>query len=243
MISFHRMTTGLRVPLAIAAAVALMISQGRPLMGGDGMPSKTNLPKADYRGLTLEEAVEKRRSVREFTKQPLSLKELSQLLFAAAGRTGSVHGFGLRAAPSAGALYPIDVYVLVSSVEGLEPGIYRYSTEEHALERLKSGLFAQQAQKESLGQEAVGGSAATFILAAVFERCRVKYGDRALRYIYIEAGHISENIYLQAASLGLGSVAVGAFSDQGWNRLLGLDGEKESVVYMHPVGKVKQPAP
>ena len=202
------------------------------------MPGAIKLPEPGFRGLRLEEAILKRRSIREFASKPLSLKELSELLFAAAGRTAGPRS-KFRAAPSAGALYPIDVYAMVNSVESLPPGIYRYRSEDHGLELVKEGPFAGQAQAQSLGQGAMGGCAAAFVMVAAFDRCRAKYGDMALRYVYMEAGHISQNIYLQAASLGLGSVAVGAFSDDGWNKLMGLDGKKESVVYVHPVGKVR----
>ncbi len=200
---------------------------------------KISLPEADFRGLKLEDAILKRRSVREYVKKPISLKELSQLLFSASGKTGQMYKMPLRAAPSAGALYPIEIYVLVNSVEDLKPGIYHYSVADHALEIVKKGDFAGKASRASLGQDMVEDSAATFILSAIFDRCRSKYGDRGYRYTYMEAGHISQNIYLQATSLGFGSCAIGAFTDAEWNDLLGVDGKKEMVIYLHSVGKIK----
>lgn len=202
---------------------------------------KISLPEAGFRGLRLEEAILKRRSVREYSKKPISLKELSQLLFSASGKTGQMHKMPLSAAPSAGALYPIEVYVLVNAVEDLKPGIYHYSAADHALETVKKGDFAEKAcfAGASLGQDMVEDSAVTFILSAIFDRCRSKYGDRGYRYTYIEAGHISQNIYLQATSLELGSCAIGAFTDDEWNDLLGVDSKEDPVIYLHSVGKLK----
>lgn len=200
---------------------------------------KVKLPKPDLKGMPLGETLLKRRSIRNYGKKPISIQELSQLLFAASGKTGSSFGLPLRTAPSAGALYPVEVYVLVNSVEGVEPGIYHYSVVDHALEKVKKGRFAKKARKASLDQEMVEDSAIIFVLSAIFDRCRSKYGERGFRYTYMEAGHMSQNIYLQATSLNLGSVAMGAFLDDDWNELLGVDGKKETVIYLHAVGKVK----
>ncbi len=194
------------------------------------------LPKPDCQGMPVEEAIKKRRSVRSYSKKGLTLPQLSQLLFAAQGITGSVSGFGLRAAPSAGALYPMEVYLVVNNVESLSRGIYHYTLQGHALELLKEGDFRREITKTGLGQDMLGEANVTFVLSAIFERTRRKYGDRSLRYIYMEAGHISQNISLQAVSLGLGAVCVGAFYDDQVNRLIGLDGNTESVIYLQAVG-------
>ena len=194
------------------------------------------LPEPTYRGATVEEAVRKRRSHRNYSKQPLKLEQLSQLLFAAQGLTGKMYGEPLRSTPSAGALYPMEVYVVVNNIEGISRGIYHYNVRQHALELIKEGDFRRQITDAGLEQEMLGKAGATFVLSAIFDRARYKYGDRAFRYVYIEAGHISQNIYLQAESLGLGSVCVGAFFDEKVNGLIGVDGEKEAVVYLHAVG-------
>jgi SagB-type dehydrogenase family enzyme len=196
----------------------------------------TKLPKPDYRGMLFEEAITKRRSVRNYTSDPVSLPQLSQLLFAAQGVTGKIYGVPLRTAPSAGALYPFEIYLIVNNVQGLAPGIYHYAFQEHALELLKSGDFRKQITRAGLKQEMLGNSDVTFALSAVFNRTRHKYGERGFRYIYMEAGHISQNISLQAVSLGLGSVGVGAFLDQEMNELVGVDGKHEAVIYLHAVG-------
>jgi SagB-type dehydrogenase family enzyme len=197
---------------------------------------KVKLPKPEYRGMTLEDAIEKRRSIRNYSKKPITTAQLSQLLFAAQGLTGKTYGPDLRSAPSAGALYPFEVYVVANNVQDLPRGIYHYSVLDHALELVKRGDFRSQITEAGAQQEMLGDAAVTFVLSAIFDRVRHKYGERGLRYVYIEAGHVSQNIYLQAVSLELGSVCVGAFLDQKANRLINVDGRKEAVIYLHAVG-------
>lgn len=194
------------------------------------------LPKPNYQGMPVEDAIRKRRSVRSYSKKALTLPQLSQLLFAAQGITGNHYGHDVRAAPSAGALYPMEVYLVVNNIEGLPRGIYHYNVQKHALELLKEGDFQREITNAGLGQEVLGEAQVTVVLSAVFERTRRKYGDRSLRYIYMEAGHISQNIALQAVSLGLGAVCVGAFYDEQVNRLIGLDANTESAIYLQAVG-------
>lgn len=197
-----------------------------------------NLPKAEFKGLTLEEALAKRRSVRNYSPKPLSLAELSQLVFAAQGITSTGYGYSLRTAPSAAALYPYEIYLLVGNVANLERGIYHYSMEDHAIVLVREGDFREELTQAALGQNQVREAAVDFVLVAVVDRIRVKYGERGHRYIFMEAGHISQNLYLQAASLGLGTVVVGAFRDEEANRLLQVDGKKEFVVLIQPVGQL-----
>jgi len=194
------------------------------------------LPTPDYQGMPVEDAIKKRRSVRSYSKKALTLPQLSQLLFAAQGITGNHYGHDLRTAPSAGALYPMEVYLVVNNVGELSRGIYHYNVQKHALEVLKEGDFRREITKAGLGQDMLGEAQVTFILSVVFERTQRKYGDRSLRYIYMEAGHISQNISLQAVSLGLGSVCVGAFYDEQVNHLIGLDNNTESAIYLQAVG-------
>lgn len=197
-----------------------------------------SLPKSDFVGKPFEEALRQRRSVRNFVDEQLSMLELSLLLFAAQGITGREQGIALRSAPSAGALYPMEIYAVVMRVEGLEPGLYHYASASHALELIEQGDFSGKLIDGSLGQEMVGQAAVTFITTAVFARSTHKYGERGYRYAYMEAGHISQNISLQAASLGLGSVCVGAFFDDSINELIGVDGKKEAAIYIHAVGRI-----
>jgi SagB-type dehydrogenase family enzyme len=194
------------------------------------------LPKPEYRGISLEEAIEKRRSLRNYSGKPVTVFQLSQLLFSAQGTTGKMYGQPLRTTPSAGALYPFEIYVIANNVENLKQGIYHYGVLNHTLELVKSGDFRKEITSAGLKQEMLGDSDVVFVLSAIFDRTRHKYGERGFRYVYIEAGHISQNIYLQAVSLGLGSVSIGAFLDDEVNKLIGVDGQKEAVIYLHAVG-------
>jgi SagB-type dehydrogenase family enzyme len=189
-----------------------------------------------HEGLSLEDALEARRSQREYTGEPLALEELSRLLHAAQGITES--GRDYRAAPSAGALYPIEVYAAVHNVAGLEGGIYHYAVQEHKLEMLREGDFRAAVRKAGLGQDLLARAAVCFILSAVFQRTRWKYRERNYRYVLLEAGHIGQNVYLAATSMGLGACAVGAFTDEHLNAMLGLDGEEEAALHIVAVGKV-----
>lgn len=198
---------------------------------------KIKLPEPNFKGLTFEEAIRKRRSVRSYSKEALSLNEISQLLFSAQGITATYYGHRLRTAPSAGALYPFEIYLVTNRVEKFKSGIYHYLVEEHSLEIIKEGDFREKIKNAALGQEPVTEAGVVFILTAVFERTTRKYGERGIRYIHIEAGHIGQNILLQAVSLGLSAVPIGAFSDEQIDKLLGIDTKKHSTIYLIPVGK------
>lgn len=187
-----------------------------------------------FRGLWLEEAVQARRSRREYLPGPLSLEELSRLLYAAQGITDPR---GFRAAPSAGALYPIETYVVVHEVAGLEPGLYHYAVADHALEQVRAADLRPGLVVAGLGQEMLGEAQACLILTAIFQRTRWRYRERAYRYVLLEAGHIGQNVYLAATSMGLGACAVGAFLDDQVNDLLGVDGQEEAAVYLLAVGR------
>ena len=195
------------------------------------------LPDArDRQGLTLEEAIATRRSVRDYSADPLSVEDLSYLLHASQGITEERWRF--RAAPSAGALYPIELYVVANNVIGLEPGIYHFDVEGHGLELLERGDFRSAVVRAGLGQDFLGRANVCFVLSAVFQRTRWRYHERAYRYVLLEAGHIGQNLYLAATSGGLGACAVGAFLDDQFNRLLGLDGKEEAVIYVFSVGRM-----
>jgi SagB-type dehydrogenase family enzyme len=221
-------------------------SIARSLVGRASEPAKAKrykgaamvkLPKPVSSGMPLEEALQKRRSVRNYTREPLLLSELSLLLFAGQGITGSDQGQALRTAPSAGALYPMEIYIVALRVDGLKQGLYHYAADSHSLELVKEGNFSSGLTDAALEQEMVAEAAASLVLTAVFGRTTHKYGERGYRYAYMEAGHISQNISLQATALGLGSVCVGAFFDDKLNGLLGLDGRTEAAIYIHCVGR------
>jgi SagB-type dehydrogenase family enzyme len=188
-----------------------------------------------YQGLSLEETIEARRSVRSYAAEPLSPEELSRLLHAAQGITDRR---GFRAAPSAGALYPIELYAAVHDVAGLEPGLYHYAVREHELELLQAGDFRATVTRAGLGQTFLGQAGVCLVLSAIFQRTRWRYRERTYRYVMLEAGHVAQNVYLAAASMGLGTCAVGAFFDDEFHELLGLDGAEEAVLYALSVGKV-----
>ncbi len=197
---------------------------------------KMKLPKPGYEGLSLEEALRTRRSIRDYPDKLLSLNALSQLLFAAQGITAQDGDLMLRTAPSAGALYPIEIYIVVNKVAGLERGIYHYAVPDHSLELIQKGNFRKKIIGCALDQEMAGKSDVTFILTAIFQRTTWKYGERGYRYAYMEAGHIGQNIALQTASLGLGAVGIGAFYDDDINKLIGIDGTSEAALYIYAVG-------
>ncbi len=143
----------------------------------------------------------------------------------------------MRAAPSAGALYPIEIYTVVNRVDGLQAGLYHYCVEAHALALLEADDYRDRATAGCLYQEMAGDAAVTFVLSAVFPRVCWKYGERGYRYALIEAGHIGQNIYLAATCLRLGCVSMGAFLDDRMNALLGIDGKEEAVIYCLAVGE------
>jgi SagB-type dehydrogenase family enzyme len=189
-----------------------------------------------YLGLSLEEAIEGRRSIRDYTTEPLSLTALSRLLHAAQGITDQRRIF--RAAPSAGALYPIETYAVVHDVDGLDSGLYHYVVADHALEKLRIGNLRAEIVLAGIGQDMLGQAQVCFVLSALFQRLRWKYRERTYRYALLEAGHIGQNVYLAATSMGMGACAVGAFLDDELNKLVGLDGEQEAALYVISLGNL-----
>jgi SagB-type dehydrogenase family enzyme len=176
--------------------------------------------------MPLEEAIASRRSVREFTDKPLSESEISQLLWAAQGITDER---GLRAAPSAGALYPLEVYV------ALPEGTYHYLPRSHTIQLISERDLREDVWEAGLKQDALRQAPAVFVFAAVYQRTEAKYGDRAQRYVRMEAGHAAQNLLLQAVALGLGAVPIGAFYDDQVQASLGLPADHR-VLYLIPVG-------
>jgi len=198
---------------------------------------KIELPSFDpNQPMSLDQTLKQRKSIRDFRQQPISKEQLSYLLWASTGIQRVEDGFEFRTAPSAGALYPIETYVVVNDVRDVEEGVYHYSIKAHQLEQLKQGEFRQEITAAALGQGMCQRAAVVFVWSAVFERCKWKYGQRAYRYIYLDAGHIAENLALAAVSLNLGSCEVGALYDNQVNAILGIDGTEESVLCMAAVG-------
>jgi SagB-type dehydrogenase family enzyme len=186
--------------------------------------------------MTLHDAIAQRKSVRDFQPRPITLGELGYLLWASSGIQRAEQGYEFRSAPSAGALYPIETYVIANRVGELQPGACHYGIRNHELERVRAGDLRPRIAAAALGQDMCAAAAAVFIWTAIFARCKWKYGQRAYRYIYLDGGHIAQNLALAAVSLDLGTCQIGALFDDEVNKLLDLDGIEESVVYMSVVG-------
>lgn len=188
-------------------------------------------------GAPIWEVLKRRRSERRFREVSLSEAELSQLLWAAQGITREGRGVDLRAAPSAGALYPVETYLVVHDVRDVETGVYHYGVEQHQLEQLKHGDYRARTARAALDQQMAAQANVVFFWTAVFERSKWKYQQRAYRYVYLDAGHIAQNAALAAVALGLGSCQIAALYDDEANELLGVDGVSESTIYMTVVGR------
>ncbi|MFO7914022.1 MAG: SagB/ThcOx family dehydrogenase [Desulfotignum sp.] len=187
--------------------------------------------------ISVEEALLNRRSVRSYKNQPLTIAEVGQLLWAAQGITEKSRGF--RTAPSAGATFPFKVYLVAGDVTNLNAGIYQYDFHHHRLMRRREGDFRGKLSEDALGQSSITDGAINIVLTGIYERTTQRYGDRGIRYVHIEAGHIAQNIFLQAVALGLGGVPIGAFNDSKVQKRLGIP-KNEIPLYILPLGKTFQ---
>jgi SagB-type dehydrogenase family enzyme len=223
--------------ILIAAAIMGAAVISNQLIGGIDQPSKSTieLPKPKYdSNVSIEKALFERRSTREYKDQPLNLTDLSQLLWAAQGITDPK---GLRTAPSAGALYPLKVYVVVGDVINISDGIYRYDPGEHELLRIAEGDHRKELYEAALRQDSIRDGKMVIVLSAIYETTASKYGERGKIYVHMEAGHAAQNICLQAVSLNLGVVTVGAFSDEPVKEVMKMPMD-ETPLYLIPVGKI-----
>jgi SagB-type dehydrogenase family enzyme len=184
----------------------------------------------------LEDLLQARRSVRQYSSPPISKDDLAFLLWAMQGITAQAGPYLLRTAPSAGALYPIETYVAVDRVDELDPGLFHFDVKSFQLERLTDQSVASHVASSALNQGFVAKGAITFIWSAIFRRNMGKYGHRGLRYIFLDCGHICQNLLLAAQALGLSACPVAAFYDDEMNDLLDLDGIEESVIYLTTIG-------
>ena len=214
-----------------AAEGGLRLSPATVAMSQSNETISLPAPRTDS-DFSVERALRERRSVREFRPRAVTLSEISQLLWAAQGIT---RRDGLRTAPSAGALYPLELYLIVGAAQGLEPGIYKYVAARHELVRRVSGEHWRALATAALGQESVADAAVVLAFSAVERRTTRKYGSRGVRYVHIEIGHAAQNVLLQATALGLGAVVVGAFDDVGVAELLNLP-PGEAPLYLMPLG-------
>ena len=188
--------------------------------------------------MTLDDVLKNRKSLRDFSNKPISQKQLSYLLWASTGIQRKEFGYDYRTAPSAGALYPIETYLVINNVENLPQGVYHYLIKDHALEELKLGDFSIEIAKAALDQDMCSSACVVFIWTAIFNRSKCKYGQRAYRYIYLDAGHIAQNLVLASTSLNLGSCPIAALYDDEVNKIIGIDGFEESAIYISVVGNI-----
>lgn len=209
-----------------------MLSTG---VAPEGPVSPIRLPPPSVDGtVSVEAAIAGRRSERRLSAEPITLPELSQLLWATQGITDRARAF--RSAPSAGATFPLETLVAAGAVNGLAAGLYRYLPAEHSLRPSTPRDVRDRLRRDGLSQPVLGQAPVVVILTALVERTAARYGERATRYVDMEAGHAAENLCLQAVALGLGSVCIGAFDDERVASVLGL-GESERPLYMLPVGR------
>ncbi len=204
---------------------------------GDNQLEPINLPPPSQKdGMSLEEAIARRRSIRRFAPEPLSLPQLSQVLWAAQGLTKGEGRY--RAAPSAGATYPLEIF-LVCGEDGIAEvaaGIYHYRVDNHSLSLHYKGDIRFELARAALGEESIYYAPVDIVVCAEYERTAMRYGSRAERYVHMEVGHAGQNIYLQATALGLATIAVGAFYDEPVRKALWLD-KQYRPLYIMPVSK------
>jgi len=212
--------------------LTLLIFSSSGPMGDDSLIS---LPVPDTMGkVTVEQALLHRRSARSYANEPLTLEDIGQLLWAAQGKTGKAFG---RTAPSAGATYPMELFLVAGRVTGLDSGVYQYQVERHALKPLMIGDLRRELAGAAFGQTCIEQAPASLVLTCDYKRTTRRYGERGFRYVHMEAGHIGQNVALQAVARGLGTVMIGAFNDSGVQRLLGT---VYSPLYIIPVGRLKK---
>ncbi len=198
---------------------------------------KIELPPFEpSRAMSLDQTLKSRKSIRDFLPKSISKGQLGYLLWSSTGIQRVEEGYEFRTAPSAGALYPIETYIVANDVKDLESGIYHYSIQKHQLEQIRLGGFGRQVTAAALGQGMCATASVVFIWSAMFERCKWKYSQRAYRYIYLDAGHIAENLALAAVSLNLGTCEIGALFDDQINAIIGIDGIEESTICMAVAG-------
>jgi SagB-type dehydrogenase family enzyme len=212
--------------------------QNKPEIYKSYLSNKTiQLPK-QFKEVTISFAgvLKRRKSTRSFSTKPLNKIDLAFLLWASTGIQRTQHDYEFRTAPSAGALYPIETYIAINNMEEIAKGIYHYDIKNHFLEEIKLGDYGDNIARAALNQRMCATSSAVFIWTAIFERSKWKYSQRAYRYIYLDAGHIAQNLALAVAGISCGSCQVGAFFDDEINSIVGIDGVEESAIYLSAVG-------
>ena len=203
----------------------------------NSQPAQIYLPSPSQKGdVSLEETIAKRRSIRHFTSEAISQLQLSQILWAAQGITDTRLKY--RTVPSAGATYPLEIFVVCgrNGIEGVGDGIYRYNAAHHSLTLHHKGDVRLELARAALGQHFIYHAPVDIVICALYQRTTLRYGSRGERYVYIEVGHAGQNIYLQAVALGLATVAIGAFYDEQVREVLRLD-KQYKPLYIMPLGR------
>lgn len=224
---------GVRTAILLAGTIVGPIMKGASAETRGGAERIGLPPPAPNRQMTVEAAIRSRRSIREFGPGSITIDEISQILWAAQGITDRA---GYRAAPSAGALYPLEISLIAGDIRSLPAGIYRYDPRAHALDAVAAGDRRVAIAEAALAQRWIADAAAILVIAAVEERTTVKYGRRGVRYVHIETGHAAQNVYLQAAALGLGTTIVGAFKDNEVKDVANLRRD-ETPLCLLPIGR------
>lgn len=195
-------------------------------------------PKEVEVDIGLIDAMESRRSLRRYSKEPITLEELSYLLWCTQGVKQKSHNVTFRMVPSAGARHAFETYLLINNVSALEGGLYRYLALEHKLQEVAINTeITDKLVDACLGQTFIRNSAVTFIWVAVPYRMTWRYGERGYRYMYLDAGHVGQNLYLSAEGIDCGTCAIGAYDDDAVNEILGIDGKEQFAIYLAAVGK------
>jgi SagB-type dehydrogenase family enzyme len=212
--------------------------------GEAGRVALPDLAQGPESTVSVEQAILARRSRRAFTGEPVTLAQLAKLLGLTYGVTGATEPSGApgRAAPSAGARFPLELYVVAQRVEGLAPALYHYHPETHALEVVEARDVSVEVRDALFDQPFLENAAFVLLVGAVFTRTLVKYGDRGYRLVLLDAGHAVENLYLAATAMGLGVTGLGGFLDDALNTLVKLNGEDENVVCCAAVGRLPEGA-
>jgi SagB-type dehydrogenase family enzyme len=207
-------------------------------------PSSRTIPLSSQfqeTAISFAQVLKKRKSIRTFSAKPLGKVDLAFLLWTSTGIQRTEHGYEFRTSPSAGALYPIETYIAANNVEDIEKGLYHYNIKNHLLEEIELGNFGNKLAHAALDQQMCADASAVFIWTAIFRRSKWKYSQRAYRYIYLDAGHIAQNLALAATTINLGSCECGAFFDEELNSIIGIDGTNESTICLSVVGHPKFP--
>jgi SagB-type dehydrogenase family enzyme len=228
-------TAVLAQALIVACLTINTVSPGKcESMSKTALTKRIVLPEPRHAGdVSVERALKARRSVRSYKDDPLDISEISQILWSAQGIT-SRRGF--RTAPSAGALYPLELYVIAGNVKNLPAAIYKYTPADHALLEIISGDRRSDLSRAALRQGSIKEAPAVILFCAVYERTTGKYGQRGIRYVHMEVGHAAQNVCLQAIALGLHTAVIGAFSDAEVKAIAKLPAE-EQPLYFVPVGR------